>query len=159
MSVSPENYVTLEEVENSYEFKLLKKILKHEYPWIMDVRVSDNGEKLNEYNLIFLDLIINPYKLSELMGWDLEGWVDWNLNRQDFTTSFLSTPFKDVTYHDAQDIDNDVNKTMRSIRKSPALPQELKFHKPNREWSVSLYVLPSHEKLPPPQPDTTTDLE
>jgi hypothetical protein len=62
MPVHPSIQVTQKEVEDSYEFKLMKKILKREFPWIVDVLVPDD-EEVNKYGLIFLPIVIDPFLL------------------------------------------------------------------------------------------------
>ena len=46
--------LTYEELLDNYEFKVGRRILIREYPWIKDVILKD-PEDVNKYNLIFVD--------------------------------------------------------------------------------------------------------
>ncbi len=59
-----ENQITYEELMDNYEFKVSKKMLMREYPWIKDVTYK-NPEDINKYNLIFIDIVVDPYELAE----------------------------------------------------------------------------------------------
>jgi len=66
--------MTLEELENNYEFKVAKRLLKKEYPWIKDVGIRV-PEEINKWNLIFLDVIIDPYELGRQEGWTVSPYL------------------------------------------------------------------------------------
>ena len=54
--------MTYQQLMDNYEFKIAKKMLKREYPWIKDVVIRE--DEINKWNLIFLDVTIDPYELS-----------------------------------------------------------------------------------------------
>jgi hypothetical protein len=57
--------MTKQEVEQSFPYRAVKKILKKTYPFIVRFAVPDDVEQYS--SLIFLDIYIDIYKLKELM--------------------------------------------------------------------------------------------
>jgi len=147
MPVAPNIQVTQKEVEDSYEFKLIKKILKREYPWIVDLLVPDD-EEINKYGLIFVPIVIDPFLLQQMTGWPfnhyMKVYLDGYLKAEgpySYRTSYLTTIY-DVSRDETNPIQNDIEKTMRAISMSPAIPQDLKLNK-DRTFVVGEYVLKS----------------
>lgn len=148
MAVDPNNYVTPTEVENNYEFKLMKKILRQEFPWVKDVLVPSD-EEINKYNLIFFPIIIDPFMLQKEIGLPLERWIKRYILEPRFryqkgpyiyTSAYLSTLFhgdRDVT----RDIQNDMEKAMRSVSNSAAIPFNLKLGK-GRNFTTGEFIVP-----------------
>ena len=147
-------HVTKEEVENSYEFKLTKKILKREYPWIIDI-VLPSDDEINEYALIFADVVIDPYILQRQTGWPFSTYMKYYfrgdknfVNQSDqylYRTSYLTTMF-DVTREEVIPIQDNIEDTMKQVAKSPAIPSDLKLGK-NRGIVVGQWEVP---KMPMP---------
>ena len=124
--------LTYEELLDNYEFKVGKRILTREYPWIKDV-VIKTPEDVNRYNLIFIDVIFNPFELSEEKGWRLASYVVKSIDRGDnFWAPYLSTFFTNMG-EEARDLVQGIEKTLENLHKSPAIPQEMR--------------LPGHRKL------------
>ena len=69
MAVVIESPMTPEQLENNYEFKVVRRALMREYPWIKDVTFKPS--ELEKYNLIFLDLIVDPIKMGEAYGYNI----------------------------------------------------------------------------------------
>ena len=129
-------YVTKEEVENSYEFKLIKKILKREYPWIKDVLLHSD-EEINEYALIFTEVLFDPFELQRETGWPFNAFMKFYFGGKNFIypnepflykTSYLTTIYN-VDRDETSDITNGVENIMRQVSKSPAIPSDLKLGK------------------------------
>ena len=150
MPVEARNYVTPTEVENNYEYKLMKKVLRQEFPWIKDVSVP-NDEEINKYNLIFLDIVIDPYILQKEIGLPLERWMkryfkDPPSNTRYakapyiYSSSYLSTMFsgdRDIT----RELQDKVDATMKSVGRSAAIPEDLKIQK-GRSFASGEYFIP-----------------
>ena len=148
MPVTPNNYVTPSELENNYEFKLMKKVLRQEYPWILDILVPKD-EDINKWNLIFLPIVIDPFMLQKEVGLPIEKWIRRYLTEDKhqymgkpyaYVSSYISTMFKgdrEIT----QQIHDEVEKVMRSVEKSAAIPNDLKLGK-GRAFSVAEYIIP-----------------
>ena len=56
--------MTPEQLRNNYEYKIVRRAIIKEFPWITDV--TFNEDELNEYNVIFLEFIIDKDKVKEL---------------------------------------------------------------------------------------------
>jgi hypothetical protein len=124
--------LTYEELIDNYEFKVGRRILIREYPWIKDVVVK-TPEDVNRYNLIFVDVIIDPFELAQEKGWRLANYIVRSIERgDDFWSPYLSTYFTGIG-DEARDMVQGMEKTLEDLHKSPAIPQEMR--------------LPGHRKL------------
>jgi len=148
----PQRFVTKEEVENSYEFKLIKKILKREFPWIIDVLLPSD-EEINQYSLIFVNVLIDPYMLQRETGWPFNSYMKFYFGTDNtflhthepyaYSTAYLTTMY-DVPREDSNYIQEDIEKTMKQIAKSPAIPEDLKLGK-DRQFVVGSWLVPKME--------------
>jgi hypothetical protein len=130
---------TLEELYNNYEFKVVKRALMRQYPWIKDVTVDP--EQLTKYNLIFLNFDVDPAMLAEEMGWELNTWVKSALDRGEmYNALYLSMFFRDLGFDDTKFITNEMEKTFKDINRSPALPEDLKL-KGERRLTVGDFIM------------------
>ena len=128
-----DNPITYEEFLDNYEFKVAKRILLREYPWIKDVRYL-NPDDINKWNLIFVDIFINPYELSEQEGWTVANYVTLSIERgEEFWSTYLTTFFTKSIGEEGREMVIEMEKTLEDIHKSSAIPQEMK--------------LPGHRKL------------
>jgi len=146
--VNPNNYVTPTEVENNYEFKLMKKVLRQEYPWVLDVLVPKD-EDINKYNLIFLPIVIDPFILQKEVGLPIEAWIKSYLTSERYksmgrpyayVSSYISTMFKgerDTT----RDLQEKLDITMKSVGRSAAIPDNLMLGR-GRQFSSGEFIIP-----------------
>lgn len=143
--------ITREELENNYEYKVVKRMIMKEFPWVIDV-IPPTDEKINNYNLIFLDLVIDPFKLQEETEWPLLYYVIkstiWGRDNYSYTSPYLSAIY-DITYEEGNDIHNEIESLMSQVSKSQAVPQDLKI-KGERSFAVGSYLIPNEEHLPRP---------
>lgn len=58
---------SIQEIENTYEFKLIKRTLMRTYPWIKNVSIPDNY--MDYSTTLFLDLDVDAYQLQRERGW------------------------------------------------------------------------------------------
>ena len=133
--------LTTEEVLNSYEFKIIKKVLKSEYPWIKDVVIS-HPEDINEYSLIFLDFIIDPIKLAMDEDWKFM-WYAPSLINRGHRFPFFNTLY-DIDYDTSKDEIDLIEFKMGKVKKSPALPHELKLPS-DRKFAHSSFIIEPQE--------------
>jgi len=130
---------TEEELYNNYEFKVVKRALMKQYPWIKDVTVDP--EQLTKYNLIFLNFDVDPAMLAEEMGWELNSWVKEAYEQGNmYHGLYLSLFFRGLGFDDTKFIINDMEKTFRDINRSPALPEDLKI-KGERRFTVGDFIM------------------
>lgn len=117
---------TEDELYDNYEFKIIKRALMREYPWIKDVVVHPEDLKL--YDTIFLRFIIDPIELGEQMGWTPNPWVvKAHKEDKEYDAPFISLFFIDLHGNDTGELKNDMLSLIKGIRRSPALPSELKL--------------------------------
>ena len=119
--------MTYEEFLDNYEFKVAKRILTREYPWIKDVRFL-SPDDINKWNLIFVDIFIDPFELAQEKGWTLAFYVSQSIQRgEDFWSPYLSTFFIKDNSDDARDMVTEMEKTLEDVHKSSAIPTEMKL--------------------------------
>ena len=149
--------LTYEEFLDNYEFKVAKRMLLREYPWIKDVFFR-NPEEVNKYNLIFLDLIIDPFELGEQEGWRLASYVTKSVERgDDFWSPYLSTFFRTNT-DDARELVHKMDKTLENIHTSPAIPKEMKLPE-HRKLNIGTWHIPQGLTIPTDYIDWHKELE
>ena len=125
--------MTYEEFLDNYEFKVAKRILLREYPWIKDVRFL-SPDDINKWNLIFVDIFIDPFELAGEKGWTLAFYVPQSIERgEEFWSPYLTTFFTKSIGEEGREMVIEMEKTLEDIHKSSAIPQEMK--------------LPGHRKL------------
>jgi len=128
--------MTEQELYDNYTFKVVKRALMREFPFIKNVYVKDPAT-IDQYNsFIFLDVDINPYEMSQMYGLKIDPIANRYLRRgEPFWAPFLSMFIKggvEETYPIKKAIDDLVN----SVQKSTALPQEFKL---DRELDISTF--------------------
>jgi hypothetical protein len=155
MAVKGNDIITPEQLENNYEYKVVKRMIKQEYPWVIDV-IPPSENDLNEYNLIFLDLVINPYMLQKEKDWPIIYYIIYNLRHSEsYKASFLSVIF-DVSYRESQDVIEEMIALAQGVKKSPALPKDLKLSE-NRKFSIGSFIIPPPSVLPIPDDVIVSD--
>ena len=131
--------MTPEELQNNYEYKVVRRALMREYPWIKDV--TFNPEELDQYNLIFLNLIVDPAKMGEAYGWNMNTWVKRAYEEgQRYSGNYPSLLFN-VTYEVGRDEINDpITRMFEEIHSSPALPEDMRLPS-GRKFQVGSFVV------------------
>ena len=147
--------MTTEELENNYEFKVIKRALKQDFPFIIDIVVND--EAINKFTLgMYAELIIDPYMIGQMYGLTVWSPVTRDLKEgRDYWSPYLSTLFVThnpgdfVTHKDAMSVTSPIHrlmdKMMEGIHMSRALPDEYKL--PKKLLVGSFRATPS--SLPP----------
>ena len=149
--------LTYEEFLDNYEFKVAKRMLLREYPWIKDVFFR-NPEEVNKYNLIFLDVAFDPFELGEQEGWRLASYVITNVQRgDDFWSPYLSTYFRTNT-DDARALVQEIDKSLERIHSSPAIPTEMKLPE-HRKLNIGTWHIPQGLQVPTDYVDWANELE
>ena len=137
--------MTKEELYNNYEFKIVKRTLMNEFPFIKDVYVKD-PDTIDQYrSFIFLDADINPYELSHMYGLKVDKLVEKYLRRgEPYWGPYLSL-FITGGVEDTWPIKKAIGDLINGIHMSPAIPPELKL---DRELEISSYRA-KPDTLPP----------
>ena len=123
--------MTREEFENNYEYKVTKKAMMREFPFVKDVFVKDDNDIDKWRSTVYLDLIIDPYIMGHQYGLPVWGPITNALKRgEDYMSPYLSLFIGD---NDRVELASPINKAMEElmdgIHKSPAIPHELKLGK------------------------------
>ena len=117
-------HMTLDELYDNYHFKVVKRAIMREYPWIKDVWVKE--DELNKYGLIFLNLDIDPIMLGEEQGWTMTPWVlKAYENGKNYNGMYLSLFYDKLNYDEVKDLQDDLNSLANSVGISPAFPKDL----------------------------------
>ena len=146
--------MTYEQLIDNYEYKIAKKMLLREYPWIKDVVIRE--DEINKYNLIFLDITIDPYELGRQEDWTVSKYLDRSIRDNDeYWSPYLSMFYKDVSWEDAKPLQDGINKSLESIHTSPALPTDLRLPGTRKFQVGSWYAYPT--SITPE--DTTNSLD
>jgi hypothetical protein len=142
--------MTQEEVENNYTYKIVRKVLMREYPWIKDVQL-DVPRLENFTYVIFLDIFIDPYELGKEQEWDVARWIDRSVEQgEQYESTSLSLFFVGST-EDMRELKNDVNTTIEDVQQSPAIPPEMRM--PEARFTVGSFFTVKGLTVPEPEPD------
>jgi hypothetical protein len=143
--------MTKEELDNNYEYKITKRALMKEFPFIKDISPRDD-EDINRWKYsIYLEVVIDPYILGQIYGIPVWPYVTRSLQRgEPYWAPYLNTFFNNSDVIDR--INKEMGNTILTIRKSKALPDELKLHKQLEIGTFITYP----QYLPPSFDDTMT---
>ncbi len=125
MAVKTEDLMTPQQLNDNYEYKVTKRVLIREFPWIKDV--SFDEDEINKYNLIFLDLYIDPFELSNETGWAISKWALREIGMGEIHKSLYVSSLMKVSYEESMGLIKKIEKTINSIHSSPAIPKELRL--------------------------------
>jgi len=137
--------MTEQELYDNYTFKVIKRALMREFPFIKNVYVKD-PDSIDKYkSFIFLDVDINPYELSHQYGLKVDPITHKYLRRgEPYWAPYLSMFIKSGV-EDTYPIKQAINELVHSIQKSTAIPQEFKL---DRELDIGSYHA-GPDTLPP----------
>ena len=136
-----DNPISYEELLDNYEYKVVKKMLLREYSWVKDVHVVK--DEVNKWNLIFLNITIDPYELGREHGWQVARWVLNGIeNNKEYWSPYLSTFFWNTKYEDTKPLQEQMNEAMASVHTSPALPHDLRLPGRRKLQTGAFYAYP-----------------
>ena len=123
--------MTREQLENNYEYKVTKKALMREFPFVKDVFVKDDNDIDKWRSTVYLDLIIDPFAFAHQYGFRVWGPIINALRRgEPYMSPSLSLFIGDDDRTElAYPINKAMDELMDGIHKSPAIPYELKLGK------------------------------
>jgi hypothetical protein len=149
--------MTQQEIENNYTYKIVRKVLMREYPWIKDVQLDVSGLDKFEY-VIFLDVYINPYELGEERDFKVAKWIEQSIrNKEDYYTSVITMYFEGSS-DEMREVTQELNDTISVTQNSPAIPVDLRLPD-NKRFMVGSYHLADDITIPiiPDEDDQDTD--
>ena len=134
------NVMTPDELRNNYEFKVVKRALMNQNKWIKDVTFDDDD--VNRYNVIFLDLIVDPVEMAIEYEKPFLRWVGKALEDGEGYRATYPSLLLDIPYEEGDNlISSPMNQMMNDIHNSPALPVELRLPE-GRSFHVGAFVAP-----------------
>ena len=137
--------LTKEEVLNSYELSIAKRLIRQKFPWVQDIHLSERND-INEYGLIFTDIDVDGEKFLEAHPEATLYPFQHNYfrERQIPRHTFLNIFFNDI---DEREIENNIDNIFKKVHKSPAIPDELKLPH-DRRLSVSGFRIDPTKQSP-----------
>ena len=145
MAVERGTEYTVEELYDNYEFKVVKRALMKEFPWIKDVTASQDN--LDRYSSIFLDFEIDLPQLLQTYDWPAYRGAQYAWDKGNYFHAMYLTLFAEIPYEDGKAVTKQIESLYQAIHKSPALPSDLRlkegrrfaigdffFNKGNPEW-------------------------
>ena len=137
--------LTKDEVLDSYELSLAKRLLRQKFPWVQDINITERND-INEYGLIFTDIdvdgekFLQAYPEASIYPFQYNYFKEGRIPNH----SFLNIFFNDV---DTQDIENDIDNIFKKVHRSPAIPDELKLPH-DRRLSISGFRIDPTKQSP-----------
>jgi hypothetical protein len=121
---------TTEELYDNYTFKLIRRALIREFPYIKNVFV--NPFDLGKYNTIFLNFDFDPAIWGETYNDPMVNWLKDVTDEGGYVDLSYPTTATDMTYEEYQPIKKSIEKAMSQVIQSDAVPPELKIqgHRP-----------------------------
>jgi hypothetical protein len=124
--------MTKEEIENTYEFKIIKKVVMKEFPFIKDVFISeDDNKQLDDYNYTYyISAKIDPFIMTNLYGgqvWSLL--IDMMKKNGYYSSTFMTTFVRPEDRDPISKISNELKSLVWSIHNTETLPREFKLDK------------------------------
>ena len=112
--------MTEEEIYSSKLFNILKRIVKNEHPWIIDIKLDTDP---NEYSVtVFVNLIINAETLSKMYGFTFPSWKTYQKNIM-YLSSLPLNPSKELK-DELDELQKELNQIVESISRNSHIPIE-----------------------------------
>jgi len=139
-------HYTPEELYDNYTFKLIKRALMREFPYIKNVFVGDFD--LGKYNTIFLNFEFDPKIWEEMYNDKFQGWLKNEMDKGKYVDlSYPITASNNITYEEYQPIRKSIEKVMSQVANSEAVPRELKIQG-NRSVAIGTWHINRKEGKP-----------
>ena len=116
---------TTEELYDNYTFKLIRRALMKEFPYIKDVFV--NPFDLGRFNTIFLNFDFDPTIWGELYDDPMKSWLKDFVDKGGYVDLSYPITATDMKYEEYQPIRKSIEKVISQVTNSEAVPRELKI--------------------------------
>jgi hypothetical protein len=119
-----------EQLYDNYTFKLIRRALMREFPYIKNVFV--NQSDLGKYSTIFLNFDFDPAIWGEMYDDPMVKWLRDVTDKGGYVDLSYPTTATDMGYEEYQPIKKSIEKVMSDVFNSEAVPPELKIqgHRP-----------------------------
>ena len=118
-------HYTPEELYDNYTFKLIKRALMREFPYIKNVFVGDFD--LGKYNTIFLNFEFDPAIWEQMYDDEFQGWLKKEMDKGKYVDVAFPMTASYMTYEEYQPIKKSIEKVMSEVVNTDAVPRELKI--------------------------------
>ena len=116
-----------EQIEDSYQFKVTKRLIKKEFPFITDMELTYDWDKYK--SVIFVDLTFSPTELMKLINIP-----DTKESRRYLRVFTSASPYLSMYFpsnmeqtEQIRKIASDIEKFMERIHNSPSIPLDMKL--------------------------------
>ena len=127
---------TPEKIYNVYAFKLIKRSLMKEFPWIKDVFVRQ--EDLDLYTTIFLNFEFDPTEFSKAYGHETKAWIQELIDAGYYLDYSYPNLINDMSYEDWRPVRDNLRSVIKDVSENPALPYEFKFREIGNNRNIEL---------------------
>ena len=114
-----------EQLYDNYTFKLLRRALMREFPYIKNVFV--NFFDLGRYNTIFLNFDFDPAIWEQMYNDPMVKWLKDVTDEGGYIDLSYPTTGTNMEYDEYQPIKKSIEKVMSDVFNSEAVPKELKI--------------------------------
>lgn len=125
--------MTVDQVKDSYMFRIVKRALMKQYPWIKDVEVDEEDFENYKHN-IFINVFVDPSILADENDWTVASWVEPGY----YAGSTLGMFFRDRGSF--SHINDEVNDFLYNVTNSPAIPEDLRLPSQRNTFAVGSYI-------------------
>ena len=136
---------TTEELYDNYTFKLIRRALMRDFPYIKGVFV--NPFDLGKYNTIFLNFDYDPTIWGEMYNDPMVKWLKDVKDEGKYIDLSYPTTGTDMGYEEYQPIKKSIEKVMSQVANSEAVPQELKIQG-NRSVAIGTWHVNRRSGIP-----------
>lgn len=146
---------TQEEARNTFQFRAIKKSLKLQYKWVIDVLPPSDNDIKKYRRLFFINLVVDPFILSKELNLPLANYVLGYMRRNEEYGSTTMVTFFDYSHldsigegkEDVRDYMRSVNVFVNNIFNSKAIPHEIKLDN-YTNCEVIEYFIPANITIP-----------
>jgi len=117
--------ISKEELFQNYEWKIIKKIILQEFPWIIDLDVDPSN--LEIYSTIFVDLIIDPFVFSDTYNVKIKNYVLDQIEKGEKVDELYLSLIFNISEELESEIFDKIYKLVFLVVNSKSLPDELRF--------------------------------
>ena len=148
-------WISEDELENSIDFKLFKKIVLQKYDWIIDIIIPEPKE-LNEYTIIFFKLVVNPYILSKKFDSPLRKYTKYYI----LNNEYYEYPNMTIIFSPDDDIKSKIKLFEEKIKRdfndikdiiSKNLDNQSNSRLKGRDYSFFEIIIPPSSVIPIPE--------
>jgi hypothetical protein len=129
--------MTKEQIENSGEFRITKKLLKRKYPFIKDIHFDDTN--VNFKTLYPLVATIDPFEFAKIYGFTIH---PLEIEAMNYLDEYLAPDFAWLVVRgdgaNARKIQKELDQDIKGVHNSPAVPDEYRLDK--ELYMTKMYV-------------------